>query len=50
MKPVDKNILGDADERVDGTFLKHDADIRKDRPALYDKLAAIRAYKEQGKF
>jgi flavin-dependent dehydrogenase len=30
--------------------LKHDAEIRKDRPALYDKLAAIRAYKEQGKF
>ena len=30
--------------------LKHDAEIRKDRPALYDKLAAIRTYKEQGKF
>ena len=30
--------------------LKHDAEIRKDRPALYDKLAAIRTFKEQGKF
>ena len=30
--------------------LKHDEEIRKDRPALYDKLAVIRTYKEQGKF
>ena len=30
--------------------LKHDEEIRQDRPALYDKMAAIRTYKEQGKF
>ena len=30
--------------------LKHDEEIRKDRPKLYDKMAAIRTYKEQGKF
>ena len=30
--------------------LKHDEEIRKERPALYDKMAAIRTYKEQGKF
>jgi flavin-dependent dehydrogenase len=30
--------------------LKHDTEIRKDRPALYEKLAVIRQYKEQGKF
>ena len=30
--------------------LKHNEEIRKDRPALFDKLAAIRTFKEQGKF
>ena len=30
--------------------LKHDKEIRKDRPALYEKMADIRMYKEQGKF
>ena len=30
--------------------LKHDEEIRKDRPALYEKMADIRMYKEQGKF
>ena len=30
--------------------LKHDEEIRKNRPALYEKMAAIRTYKEQGKF
>ena len=30
--------------------LKHDEIILKDRPELYNKLATIRAYKQQGKF
>ena len=30
--------------------LKHDEIILKDRPELYNKMATIRAYKEQGKF
>ena len=30
--------------------LRHDGESRRDRPALYDKMAAIRTYKEQGRF
>ena len=30
--------------------LKHDDEIRKDNPALYEKMSEIRMYKEQGKF
>ncbi len=30
--------------------LKHDAEIKEERPALYEKMAAIRSYKAQGKF
>ena len=30
--------------------LKHDEKIRKDRPSLYEKMADIRKYKEQGKY
>ena len=30
--------------------LKHDDEIRKDNPALYEKMSAIRTFKEQGKF
>ena len=30
--------------------LKHDDEIRKDHPSLYEKMAAIRMYKEQGKY
>ena len=30
--------------------LKHDEEIRKDRPSLYEKMKDIRMYKEQGKY
>ena len=30
--------------------LKHDDEIKKDNPALYEKMSEIRMYKEQGKF
>ena len=39
---VPKNFWTDA--------LKHDDEIRRDRPSLYDKMSTIRMYKEQGKF